>query len=214
MGYTYFFDEAPTGRVHSHSYPETLLRQGVWRDWLELRAGWTFHSETQAIGATAGTAHGADDLYLGAKLALAPQQSWLPEMAIMPQMTVPMGGTFSAQRVLPGVNWLYGWDIGETYSFGGSSQYNLSVDEFTRRVHGEFAQSLSVGRSWSERVGSYLEWFMLTPIGAETERTEHYFDAGFTYLVTNNWQFDVRIGKGVSAISTDYFTGAGVVIRF
>jgi hypothetical protein len=214
MGYTRFFDDTPAERTLSHSFPEILLRQGIGRDWLELRVGWTYNSQSQALGAISGTAHGADDLYLGAKLALTPQQSWLPEMALVPQMTVPVGGPFSAQRVLPGINWLYGWDINEQYAFGGSTQYNLSVDEFTRSLHGEFAQSFTIGRSWTERLHSYVEWFLLTPVGADSEGTEHYFDGGLTYLLTENLQLDIRIGKGVSADATDYFTGAGVVIRF
>lgn len=214
MGYTYFFDDEADSKLSAHSFPEILLRLGVLTDWLELRVGWSLNSESQTLSGVSGTAHGSDDLYLGLKLGLTAQQGWLPEMALMPQMTVPLGGVFSANRVLPGLNWLYGWDVTERVSFGGSSQYNLSVDEVTDRVHGEFAQSATMGISLGERLGGYAEWFMLTPAGAETEGTEHYFDGGFTYRWSNNLQFDVRLGRGLSAASTDYFAGTGVVMRF
>jgi hypothetical protein len=214
MGYTYFADDDGGHDVAAQSYPEMLLRVGVLADWLELRVAWTFATQTQVLSGTGGNAHGSEDLYVGLKLGLTPQQGWLPEMALMPQMTVPVGGVFTAGRVLPGVNWLYGWDLTEQWSLGGSTQYNLSVDEFTNRIHGEFAQSMTVGRSLTESLSCYGEWFMLTPAGAETEGTEHYLDGGFTYRWSNNLQFDIRAGVGLSAASTNSFTGVGVVSRF
>lgn len=213
-GYTYFADGDVGNRLISHSFPELLLRQGLLTDWLELRIGWSYNSETSTLSGIGGTAHGSDDLYLGLKLGLTPQQGWLPEMALMPQMQVPLGGEFSANRTLPGLNWLYGWDITERFSFGMSTQYNLSVDEFTDKLHGEFAQSATIGVAWTERLSGYYEWFAFAPAGADTERPEHYFDTGLTYRWTNDLQFDVRSGWGLSPSSTDWFLGTGVVVRF
>jgi hypothetical protein len=214
MGYTFFADESAAIDLESHSYPEILFRRGILADWLELRIGWTFNSETTTVSGVTGTSHGSDDLYLGIKLGLTPQQGWLPEMSLTPQMTVPVGGQFTADRTLPGINWLYGWDISERLATGGSTQYNLSVDEFSGRLHGLFAQSWTVGYSLAERWGGYTEWFVLAPAGAETEHTEHYFDGGLTYRWTNNVQSDIRVGKGISSASTDFFAGSGIVLRF
>lgn len=214
MGYTYFYDDGAGTRLHAHSYPELLLRQGFLADWLELRVAWTYNSESDAFNPVTGSVHGSDDIYLGVKLGLTPQQGALPEMSLMPQMTVPVGGAFSAGEVLPGLSWLYGWEISEFISTGGSTQYNLAVDELTQEIHGELAQSWTVGYSLAENVGAYTEWFMFAPAGADTARTEHYFDVGLTYNLSNDLQLDVRVGKGVSAASTDFFTGAGAVVRF
>lgn len=214
MGYTYFRDEDSGSGLSAHSYPELLLRQGFLADWLELRVGWTYNNQSDAFNPLTGSAHGSDDLYLGLKLGLTPQQGWLPEMSLMPQMTVPVGGPFSAGEVLPGVNWLYGWEVSDFISTGGSTQYNLSVDGLTNDIHGELAQSWTIGYSLAENLGAYTEWFVLVPAGADSARTEHYFDAGFTWNWSNNLQFDIRAGKGVSSASTDYFTGTGAVVRF
>jgi hypothetical protein len=214
MGYTFFHDKEGEDSLQAHSYPEFLYRYGVLADWLELRVGWSYNSERLTVSGTSGTAHAADDLYLGAKLGLTPQQGWLPEMAIVPQMLVPVGGEFSAGRVLPGVNWLYGWDLTDFWSLGGTTQYNISVDEFTDKVHGEFAQGFTLGQSWHRRLGSYTEWFMLSPNGAETEVTEHYFNGGFIFRVSNNFQLDIRAGTGLSEQATDFFSGLGAVTRF
>jgi len=213
MGYTYLFDDKAGTQVRAHSYPETLLRVGVLAEWLELRAGWTFAADS--IRGVAGTNDGHEDLYVGLKLGLTQQQGILPEMALMPQMTVPTGSRiYTNDRALPGVNWLYGWEINEFLSTAGSTQVNLNVDAESREPYLDFAQSWTIGYALTDRVGAYTEWFMLSPSGAETMPTEHYINGGFTYSVTNNLQLDIRAGKGLSEQAIDFFTGAGVVVRF
>jgi hypothetical protein len=214
MGYTLFYDDDRETRTVAHSFPETLYRIGILEDWLELRIGTNYEKETTTVGGGSDSVSGISDLYLGVKLGLTPQQGWLPEMALVPQMLVPLGSPVSNERLLPGANWLYGWDINEFLSAGGSSQINLRVDEATNDTYPEFAQSLTIGYTLTERLGAYTEWFMLSPVGADSARTEHYLDGGFTFRVTNNFQLDIRAGKGVSATAVDFFTGAGAVLRF
>ena len=43
--------------------------------------------------------------------------------------------------------------------------------------------------------------------------TEHYADGGFTVLMNNNLQFDIRAGVGLNEDADDVFTGAGFAIR-
>lgn len=214
MGYTYFHDDDGVTRTQAHSYPEMLVRVGVLAEWLELRLAWNVGHEAVTTGGVRTTASGVEDLYLGLKLGLTPQQGILPEMALVPQMTVPLGSAFGAERVLPGVNWLYGWEINDFLTTAGSTQINLSVDDGTGNEYVELAQSWTIGYTLAENLGMYTEWFVLSPVGADTARTEHYFDMGFTYSFTNNIQWDIRAGKGVSAAAVDYFVGSGVVVRF
>jgi hypothetical protein len=214
MGYTYFHDDDGVTSLNSHSFPEMLLRMGVLADWLELRLAWNYGHEALATGGVRNSTSGSEDLYLGLKLGLTPQQGIFPEMSLMPQMTVPLGSAFTADRVLPGVNWLYGWEVSECISTAGSTQLNLSVDGGTGNEYVEMAQSWTIGLSLAENLGMYTEWFVLAPAGADTARTEHYLDAGFTYSVTNNLQLDIRAGKGVSAAAVDFFAGTGLVARF
>ena len=214
MGYTYFRDaEGPDG-VNGHSFPETLLRFGAFADWCEFRVAWNYAHEEIRSGGISAAASGSEDLYLGMKLGLTPQQGILPEMALMPQMTVPLGGPFSSDRVLPGLNWLYGWEINDCLSTAGSTQANLAFDPDSGDEYVEFAQSWTIGYTLSERIGAYTEWFVLSPAGADAARTEHYIDGGFTYSFSNDVQFDIRVGKGLSTAAVDYFAGSGIVVRF
>lgn len=209
-GYTHGFDNDGVDQSIGHSFPEALFRIGMLADWFEARFAWNYAAQ-RVNGATND---GADDLYVGAKIGLTPQEGILPEMALVPQMTVPTGASqFTADQVLPGANWLYGWDISEHLSTAGSTQVNRSIDETGTEYH-EWAQSWTIGYGLTDRVGAYTEWFAFFPHDAATAKPEHYFDGGFTVLINNDVQWDIRAGVGLNDAAEDYFLGTGLSIRF
>jgi hypothetical protein len=110
-GYTYTYDNDAVGSSKQHSFPEALLRVGVLADWLELRFDWNYGEVTTTqFGVSRDVATGAEDLGLGVKLGLTGQEGILPEMALIVQSSVPTGSReFTADEMLPGVSWLYGW---------------------------------------------------------------------------------------------------------
>ena len=210
-GYTYFYDSGPGGTLREHSFPEALFRIGFYDDWLEFRIaqniGWSDNGVT--------TVSGASDTYLGFKLALTPQAGILPEMALVPQMTVPTGApAFTDNQVLPGINWLYGWEVNEFLAWGGSTQYNRRVDGTTGDGYTEWAQSFTINYTLTEKLGAYTEWFAFFPNSADTEVAQHYLDGGLTYKQTDNIQWDIRGGVGLSDSAADYFVGIGLSMRF
>ena len=96
----------------SQSYPESLLRVGMFADWFEFRIGQNFLHEEEKTGGTTNVRTGAQDLYLGMKFALTQQKDLLPAIAVIPQMTVPTGSsTLTSNRVLPGLNVDMSWEI-------------------------------------------------------------------------------------------------------
>lgn len=211
FGYTFTTDDDAGTQTRSHSFPESLLRFGILEDWLELRVAWNYAPES----VNGLTSDGAEDLYLGFKIGLTPQEGWLPEMAIIPQMTVPTGAdAFSADKVLPGVNWIYGWEINDFLSTAGSSQINPTNDDVTANTYAEFAQSWTVAYSLGDRWGAYTEWFALVPLAADTDQTQFYANGGFTFLVTDDIQWDIRAGAGLNQAADDFFAGTGLSIRF
>ena len=210
-GYTYSIDDDGADETTSHSYPETLWKLGVWADWLELRFAYNYADED----VSGVTATGSEDLYLGTKLSLTGQAGILPETAIILQMTVPTGDeSFSADEVLPGVNYLYSWTINDFISTAGSTQANRAIESLPGSAYAEFAQSWTVGYSLAEKLGAFTEWFVLVPHSAEHVRNEHYLDGGFTYYITDNVMWDIRAGMGLDEDATDFFAGSGLSIRF
>ena len=211
MGYTYVSDNDGTDQTVSHSYPEPLFRYGIFAEWLELRVGWNYANEF--VGGV--EASGAEDLCLGFKIGLTPQEGILPEMALIPQITVPTGAdVFSADELLSGLNWCYGWEVNDLISMGGSTQFNRAIDEVTDAAYTEWAQSLALGYTLTEQLGAYTEWFALFPHSADTALPEHYLNGGFAYLINDDIQWDVFAGLGLNDAADDYFVGTGISIRF
>jgi hypothetical protein len=215
MGYTFTRDADNGVRTTNHSFPETLLRVGVLADWLEFRADWNYEIERTRAGEVAETQSGADDLTLGFKIALTEQQCNLPETAVILQLSVPTGGeAFTADEVLPGVNYLYSWELNDDWSLAGSTGLTGAVDDETDDMYTQFSQSLSVGHKWNEKVNSYTEWYVLSPIGADTNRPQNYLNGGFTYLFNNDVQWDIRAGVGLNEAADDFFAGTGLSLRY
>ncbi len=210
-GYTYFRDGSGSNLTQGQTYPEALFRYGTPINWLELRLATSQAHEKTVLN----TSSGAEDLYLGAKIGLTLQDGIFPEMAIVPQMTVPTGSAnFSDDVVLPGVNWLYGWDINEFVSTAGGTQFNRSIDSGTGSSYTEWTQTWTVGYSLHDRIGAYTEWFAFIPHGADTAKTEHYANGGFTFAITDDIQWDIRAGTGLNDAAADLFVGTGVSFRF
>ena len=214
-GYTYVYNNSAGEQEIGQSYPEALWRIGMLAEWFEFRIAWTYAS--QRLDGVQES--GGEDLYLGAKIALTPQERILPEMAIIPQMTVPTGASaFSANEVLAGLNWIYAWEVCDCISTAGSTQFNRAIEDFdillgTESYH-EIAQSWTVAYSLSDQLGAYTEWFAFFPTGANQAQNEHYFNGGFTVLLSNDIQWDIRAGVGLNKAAEDYFVGTGLSLRY
>jgi hypothetical protein len=216
-GYTYFQDRSKGVFTRQHSYPEVLVRIGLFADWFEFRIGQNFLSETQKSSADNLKASGGEDLYLGIGLGLTEQKGIFPESRIVLQTRVPTGSSaFSDNEMLPGFNFLYGWDVvKDKLTFAGSTQVNRRRDG-SDHYYAEFAQALTSGISFTDKLGMYLEWFCLVPTGGIDPDLgpEHYFDGGFVYQFTPNFQVDIRAGVGLNRHAQDFFTGSGFAVRY
>lgn len=210
-GYTFVMDREGGTTQQQHSLPETLLRVGVLRDWFELRLGWNFSAQYFPAGSNSGV----EDLYVATKFGLTAQDGIFPEVSFVPQISLPTGSASrTAGRALPGANLLYGWEISDALSAGGSSQFNQTIDSGTGTEFTEFAQSLTCCYSFNARLGTYTEWFAFFPAGADTAKPEHYVNGGFTYRPTDDIQWDIRIGMGVNDAADDLFCGIGYSFRW
>src|SRR6266568_788795 len=69
-GYTFTRDSEQGAKIVSHSYPESVLRIGMFAEWLEVRLGWNYENEMQTANGVRQSASGSDDLDLGVRLAL------------------------------------------------------------------------------------------------------------------------------------------------
>ena len=108
-GYTFNSDGAS---FSSHSYPEALLRIGAFTNWFEFRLGQGFLNEHRSDQGIPRSRSGAEDLYLGFKVAGTGQKGYLPEFVIIPQITIPTGNSaVTPGKTLPGVNVDLTWEL-------------------------------------------------------------------------------------------------------
>ena len=216
-GYTYTRDRFAGATRVDHSVPEALLRIGLFADWFELRLGQNYHSTRTVFGPPTEHLSGPDDLYFGAKVGLAEQRAYLPELAVILQATLPTGTRgLTTDRVLPGVNFCYGWDVvKDLVDAGGVFRVNGAVDG-DRHSYLELAQSFSLGYRVTKELRAYAEWYAFYPTSATAPgvTAQHYFDTGLAYQVTPDFQLDVRAGWGLSKSADDFFAGAGFSVRY
>jgi hypothetical protein len=218
-GYTYTLDNA--GGVHQveHDFPDTLWRIGMFAEWFEWRIEYNY----SIIDTTIDRAplpplrqhlSGSDDLLLGCKIALTPQEGILPQMCLLPQMSVPSGSPgLTAGLVMPGVLWGYEWKLNEKFTLTGLTAVMRSADD-NSAVFTEFDQALSLQCDITKKLQVYDEWYVISPSGQTIERTQHYMDGGFAYHVTNNIQLDIEAGVGLNAAANNFFVGTGAALRF
>ena len=214
-GYTFTSDAEDGVHTTNHSFPETLLRVGLLTNWLEFRADWNYEIERTKTGGTADTVSGPDDLTIGFKIALTPQQGCLPETGIIIDLSVPTGGdAFTSGVAQPGVNYCFSWDLNKKWSLSGSTAIGGAADDVTNDAYMEFSQSLSLEHTWSEKTKTFTEWYVLSPIGADTNLPQEYFDAGLTFLINNDVQWDIRAGVGLNEAADNFFAGSGLSLRY
>jgi len=220
-GYTFTYDREGDERVKDHTFPEILLRVGIVED-VELRiewAGWSFNeelfSERNDNGRTVNVTNrvtGVNDLGLGFKFHLLDQDGWQPDFGIIAKIDVPTGNQgLSTSDVDPFVGLLWAYDLDERSSLAGNLNFAVPTDEDGRFF--ETSASLTYAYSITDDFGAYLEYFGFYPTGNDASDA-HFINGGFTYLVTNDLQFDIRVGHGLNEEADDLFAGAGFSIRY
>jgi hypothetical protein len=213
-GYTFSLERSGGITGRSHSYPETLVRAGMFADWFEFRIGQNFAS-LKLVGPFGSTsASGAEDLYLGCKLQLVKQQAWLPEAVIISQMTVPTGSrNFTGNQVLPGLALDYSWQITDRLDLGASTVGNGVVDVIGQ-PYLEVAQSAALHFKLTHALTTYVETYGLFPHHAQGVSPQYYADGGFSLMVTDDLEVDIRAGVGLNEQADNFFTGIGGGVRF
>lgn len=221
MGYTFAYDREDDDRVRSHTMPEMLWRIGLFEDF-ELRIGWEGYTfeESQTLTETERGrpvtretwSQGANDLSLGFKYKFCEQDGLVPHFGVIGQITVPSGSAgFSSGDVDPEVKLLWAYDLTEWLGVAGN--VNLAAPTEDNERFFQTSASVSLAASITDELGSYVEYFGFYP-ASENSDCAHYLNGGFTYLITDNFQVDVRAGVGLNEEADDFFTGVGFAWRF
>jgi hypothetical protein len=200
----------------SHSYPEALLRIGMFADWFELRIGQNFANQRQTVDGVPTNMSGAQDLYLGMKLALTEQKGILPQVVIIPQMTVPTGSEeLTAGRILPGLNVDCSWEvIRHFFRIELLIANNFVQDISTQNTGFQLATGLTAVFELTRSLEMFIEWDAFYPMGRiSSDGPRDYAVGGFVYFLTPNLALDARAGVGLNSRSNDFLAGVGFAVR-
>jgi hypothetical protein len=214
-GYTYYSDTAGGTRVQTQSFPEPLFRIGLFREWFEFRVQYNYLHEQTDTATTRSVVQGSDDLYLGAKLGLVEQSGLLPELTIFPQMRVPTGSPgFNAEEVLPGMNFVYAWRVGERLEIECNTNVNKRRDPNLGGFYTEYLQTFNFEYDLIEQIMLFNEFVIFSPVGSQAVPGQAYSHAGLHYFVLPNLQIDVHAAVGLNEAADDFFGGSGVSARW
>ena len=209
MGWTFTDNNDGSG---GKTYPELLLRKGIYAEWLELRLAWSYAEEVTAAGAKT---KGSEDMSVGFKIALTAQEDKAPETALILEISVPSGDdVFGGDETLPTVMYIYAWELDNGMTLAGQTAFNRAIDGGSGDAYLEYSQAIGVGFGLTEKMGGYFEWFCMIPDGAETEVQQHYMDGGVALSITKDLQLDWRAGFGLNDAADDFFTGVGLIYRW
>jgi hypothetical protein len=235
-GYTLYHDHSFGASLNGQSVPDALLRVGLFTDWFEFRIGQTFanfRTTWPALPVSAAQTvdqKGAQDLYLGVKLAMTEQASYMPESAVIIQSTVPTGAdSLTAGRMLPGIIYSYGWDIiKDKLDLSGLIEADKVISTHKGKEHvplsagidvssyTQIAHTWEVRYAWTPKLRTFAEWIALFPSGANDTATgpQYYIHPGMTYLITKDMQIDAHLFIGMNKHAIDFFGGPGFSIRY
>lgn len=220
LGWTHTEENEDGEDFEADTFPETLIRYGLVED-LELRLGFSGYAWEELDDGT-GTEQdfeGWQDTEVGFKYRLWDEDSsrCLPEAALLAHLSLPTGADgHTSERFDPNFRFSFAHTLTDRLDFG----YNLGMvwetgedDRGERDTTAAFQYTAALGMGITERLGAFVELFGDIPTnGPGGPRNS--FDGGFTYLVSDNFQFDIEAGTGLSEDADDWFFGVGVAYRF
>lgn len=168
--------------------PTTLFRYGITKG-IEIRVLNQFESIKNELNAT--PLSGVSDMELGVKAQLFQKENINTEVAFLSHLIIPTGSKGLSNNQLGTINKLsISHQVNDNIGLG----YNLGYNYFGEGK-GDFTYSLVLGVGVTEKAAIYIE-----PYGdlVEFKDLEANFDAGFTYLVEDNFQLDFSFGTGMN----------------
>lgn len=195
-------------KSETFTYNTTLIRYGL-LDNLELRVGWDF---TEGVTKVSGNkldniTSGFSPLLLGIKIDIAEEKDNMPEIALIGHVFPLFTASEDYRPETTGVDFRF--SLSHTLSEKSSIGYNIGGQWGSDSSEAAAIYTLAYGYSISDKLGMYLEVYGDLP---EDNSANHFWDGGFTYLVSNDFQLDAYVGSGITK-GQDLLLGVGFSYR-
>jgi hypothetical protein len=188
----------------NYTYPSSLWKYGV-NEKLELRLVTELVSEKTMDKITTGIM----PITLGFKVALLEERGILPKMSFIGHFTAAQIGSepFRANYAAPAFRFTMQHSISKRITIA----YNLGTEWNGEAAEPTYIYTLTTGIGLSDKIGFYAEAYGFIPSHSQAD---HRCDAGFTYLITDNFITDLSGGFGLSPNSPKNYLAFGLSYRF
>jgi len=151
---------------------------------------------------------GINPVLVGFKASLFEENGIVPKTSIIGHLAMP--NVSSTKYKLDYLAPQFRFAMQHTLSQKTSISYNLGSEWNGFTAEPTFIYSLATGYSITEKIGSYIELFGFAP---QNQKSNHNFDGGFTYLISNNAMLDVSGGIGLTENAPKYYFALGFSFR-
>ncbi|MBN2612039.1 MAG: transporter [Bacteroidales bacterium] len=209
-GFAFEHNNTEAFSIESYTMNTTLLRFGLLSNF-ELRAGLGYQKDRfePVHSDSAVTTKGLSPLYTGFKVKITDERKWLPEIAFLGGIVIPFtaGKDYKPAHSAVNLRFAFSHTLSDIFSIG----YNLGVEFDGESAIPGYFYSLATGIEISDKLGMFIESYGTI---YEKGTPEYFADAGFTYLLLPDLQFDISMGKEITKKAADYFFGTGLSYRF
>jgi hypothetical protein len=216
IGYNFVRFELDGEKVETSTLPATLIRVGLDRK-VELRIDWLgYVNVSREVDGVTTDESGSGNTGLGVKVKLREEKGAAPQLALLVDAVLPTGDRgLRTERIDPQVRLAGSHTLSERFGLGWNVGVTaLSREDDTGEQHtdgiGRYSVSGAIG--FGDRWGTFVELFGFIPLSGP-DSSVHSFDAGFTFLTSDNVQLDLSGGVGLNDNADDWFAGAGISFR-
>ena len=195
-------------KTESYTYNTTLVRYGLSNNF-ELRLGWNFQEDVTHINNQKlnDVTSGLSPLLLGMKVYITEEKGWLPEIGFIGHIFLPFTASTDFRPETTGVDFRF--SLSHTLSEKSSLGYNIGMAWGNDSPEASYIYTIAYGYSISDKFGAYVELYGDLP---EDNKANHLWDAGLTYLISNNFQLDASFGTSITE-GQDLLLSAGMSFR-
>lgn len=195
--------------LDNYTFNTTLIRYGILNN-MEVRIGWDFVEGVTRINDNKldNIISGFSPLLLGVKIDIAKENKGLPEIALIGHIFPLFTASHDFRPESTAVDFRF--SLSHTLSEKSSLAYNVGAEWGNDSPETSAIYTIAYGQSITNNFGIYLELYGDLP---EDSVANHYWDAGMTYLISNNLQLDAYIGTSITQ-GQDILIGAGASFRF
>ena len=194
--------------IDATTYNTTLVRIGI-LDNLEMRLGWDFTEEEYTYRGQKwdNILSGFSPLLFGTKIGIVKEKNGWPEIGLIGHLQLPFLAASDYRPETTGIDFRFAF--AHTLSDKSSLSYNVGVEWGDDSPEASYIYTIAYGYSVTDVFGLYFELYGDLP---EDSSANHLWDAGLTYLLTDNVQLDATVGSGITE-GQKLLLSAGVSFR-